>query len=83
MKMGRENIIFLCHDDSSWPRVEAGPEEVDRMLRSALALPALQPSILLRQRLRRRIAEETRSSRPIWRPSSPLPTKVTYLKSRL
>ena len=83
MKTGRENFIFLCHDDSGWPPVEAGTEEVDRMLRSALALPALQPSILLRQRLRRRIAEETRSCRPIWRASSPLSAKVTYLKSRL
>jgi hypothetical protein len=82
MKTGRENIVFLCQDDSNWSRIEAGSEEVDGMLRSALALPALQPSILLRQRLRRRIAEANRSRRPIWHVSSPLPAGVTYLRSR-
>jgi hypothetical protein len=83
MKTGREKIVFLRQDDSTWPRIEAGTEEVDRLLRSALALPPLQPSILLRQRLRRRIAEECPSCRPLWHASSPLPTTVTYLRSRL
>ena len=82
MMTGSEKIVFLRQDDSNWSRIEEGTEEVDRMLRSALSLPPLQPSILLRQRLRRRIAEESRSCRPLWHTSSP-PATVTYLRSRL
>lgn len=83
MKTDRDKMVFLRQDDTTWWRVEDGTEEVDRMLRSALALPPLQPSILLRQRLRRRIAEEGRSCRPLWHTSSPLATGATYRRSRL
>jgi hypothetical protein len=52
-----------CPKGCAGSRLEAS-EGVDRLLRSVFAMPLLQPSPLLRQQLRQRIAHED----SLWRP---------------